>query len=101
MGDAYGQERHQSERVMFKYLPLDYPAMAIELRKTRFVCLSDTHNASPADGAFKLPKGDVLIHAGDLTKQGTFAELQKTLNWIEQAEFEVKIVVAGKSFRYT
>ncbi|KAL2053596.1 hypothetical protein ABVK25_006249 [Lepraria finkii] len=75
--------------------------MAIELRKTRFVCLSDTHNASPADGAFKLPKGDVLIHAGDLTKQGTFAELQKTLNWIEQAEFEVKIVVAGKSFRYT
>ena len=75
--------------------------MAIELRKTRFICLSDTHNASPADGAFKLPKGDVLIHAGDLTKQGTFAELQKTLNWIEQADFEVKIVVAGKSFRYT
>lgn len=101
MGDAHGQERHQSERVKFKYLPLGYPAMAIELRKTRFVGLSDTHNASPADGAFKLPKGDVLIHAGDLTKQGTFAELQKTLNWIEQAEFEVKIVVAGKSFRYT
>ena len=69
--------------------------MTLELRKTRFVCLSDTHNACPADGAFKLPKGDVLIHAGDLTKQGTFAELNKTLNWIAQADCEVKIVIAG------
>ncbi|KAL8827831.1 MAG: hypothetical protein Q9191_002952 [Dirinaria sp. TL-2023a] len=64
-------------------------------RKTRFVCISDTHNASPGTGAFKLPKGDVLVHAGDLTKQGTYAELRKTLDWIEKADFEVKIVVAG------
>ena len=67
----------------------------MEFRTSRFVCVSDTHNSSPADGGFKLPKGDVLIHAGDLTKQGTYAELQKTLDWIEQADFEVKIVVAG------
>ena len=73
----------------------------MEFRTTRFVCVSDTHNASPADGGFKLPKGDVLIHAGDLTKQGTYAELQKTLDWIEQADFEVKIVVAGKSSYYS
>ena len=69
----------------------------MECRTTRFVCVSDTHNTSPADGGFKLPKGDVLIHAGDLTKQGTYAELQKTLAWIEKADFEVKIVVAGWS----
>lgn len=69
--------------------------MAPETRKTRFVCLSDTHNAYPADGAFKLPKGDVLIHAGDLTRQGTFKELRKTLDWIEAADCEIKIVVAG------
>ena len=30
-------------------------------RKTRIVCISDTHNQTP-----KLPQGDVLIHAGDL-----------------------------------
>jgi len=66
-----------------------------EIRKIRFVCVADTHNASPADGAFKLPKGDVLVHAGDLTTQGTFDELKKTLDWIEQADFEVKLVVAG------
>lgn len=69
--------------------------MAPELRKTRFVCLSDTHNACPADGAFKLPKADVLIHAGDLTRQGTFAELRRTLDWIDHADCEVKIVIAG------
>lgn len=72
-----------------------------EVCKTRFVCVSDTHNASPKDGAFKLPKGDVLIHAGDLTKQGTFAELQKTLTWIDEADLEIKIVIAGTSQRFT
>ena len=68
---------------------------SLQYKKTRFVCVSDTHNASPADGAFKLPKGDVLIHAGDLTKQGTLKELRKTLDWVESTDFEAKIVVAG------
>lgn len=63
--------------------------------KIRFVCVSDTHNASPANGAFKLPKGDVLIHAGDLTNQGTYAEIRKTLDWIQAADFGAKIVIAG------
>ena len=44
---------------------------------------------------FKLPPGDVLIHAGDLTNQGSFEELQKTLKWIEEADYELKIVIAG------
>ena len=65
-------------------------------RKTRFVCISDTHNAAPG-GAFKLPKGDVLLHCGDLTNQGGFSELQKTVKWIEDADFEAKIIVAGMS----
>ena len=73
--------------------------MPQHLRKTRFVCISDTHNASPANGAFKLPKGDVLIHAGDLTNQGSYAELGRTVKWIEEADFEVKLVVAGISTR--
>ncbi|KAH8665135.1 Metallo-dependent phosphatase-like protein [Tricladium varicosporioides] len=64
------------------------------MRKTRFVCVSDTHNGSP-HGAFKLPKGDVLIHAGDMTNQGSYTELQKTVRWIAEADFEVKIVIAG------
>lgn len=69
--------------------------MAAITRKTRFVCISDTHNAT-ANGSFKLPPGDVLIHAGDLTNQGSFSELQKAVRWIEEADFEAKIVVGGK-----
>ncbi|KAK0727438.1 Metallo-dependent phosphatase-like protein [Lasiosphaeria miniovina] len=58
-------------------------------RRTRFVCISDTHNAT-----IKLPKGDVLIHAGDLTNQGSYSELSKATQWLESADFEVKIVIA-------
>ncbi|KAF5721771.1 hypothetical protein FGLOB1_19 [Fusarium globosum] len=43
----------------------------------------------------KLPKGDVLIHAGDLTNQGSHAELAKTVAWLEKQDFEAKIVIAG------
>ena len=65
------------------------------LRKTRIVCISDTHNASPLTGAFKLPKGDVLIHAGDMSNQGSLSELSRTVEWMERVDFEAKIVVAG------
>ena len=61
-----------------------------QLRRTRFVCISDTHNTLP-----KLPPGDVLVHAGDLTNQGSFSELQKTVAWLEKAPFECKLVIAG------
>lgn len=62
-----------------------------QTRKTRIVCISDTHNQTP-----KLPQGDVLIHAGDLTKQGSRHELEKTVRWLESTDFEAKIVIAGK-----
>ena len=62
-----------------------------ELRKTRIVCISDTHNQTP-----RLPKGDILIHAGDFTNQGSYSELKKTVEWLEKAEFEAKIVIAGR-----
>jgi hypothetical protein len=60
------------------------------MRKTRLVCISDTHNQTP-----KLPRGDVLIHAGDLSNQGTISELRKTAAWLEKADFEAKIIIAG------
>lgn len=65
------------------------PSHAVR-RKTRFVCISDTHNNTP-----KLPPGDVLIHAGDLTNQGSYDELERSVAWLEKAPFEAKIVVAG------
>ncbi|KAJ5546004.1 hypothetical protein N7494_003589 [Penicillium frequentans] len=65
------------------------------LRKTRFVCISDTHGYTPSEAGFKLPAGDVLIHAGDLTNKGSLAEVRRTMDWISKTNFEVKIIVAG------
>ncbi|KAI0471960.1 calcineurin-like phosphoesterase [Xylariaceae sp. FL0804] len=60
-------------------------------RRTRFVCISDTHNCT-----VKLPRGDVLVHCGDLTNQGGRAELSKQVRWLESAaDFECRLVVAG------
>ena len=66
-------------------------------RKTRFVCVSDTHGYMPSEAGFKLPTGDVLIHAGDLTNKGSMVELRRTMDWICKADFEIKIIVAGQS----
>ena len=65
-------------------------------RRTRFVCVSDTHGYTPSEAGFKLPTGDVLIHAGDLTNSGSSTELRKTVDWISKADFETKIIVAGQ-----
>lgn len=63
-------------------------------KKVRFVCISDTHNKAPGEG-YTLPKGDVLIHAGDITNQGSLKELYKAASWLEKADFAIKIVIAG------
>ncbi|KAI1138359.1 Metallo-dependent phosphatase [Hypoxylon sp. FL0543] len=71
--------------------PVLYSTVPQRTRRTRFVCISDTHNCT-----VKLPKGDVLIHCGDLTNQGSFGELQKQVTWLESAaDFECKLVIAG------
>ena len=54
------------------------------------ICISDTHNATPT-----LPPGDILIHAGDLTAQGTFDEMQAQLRWLSSQPHTHKIVIAG------
>lgn len=46
------------------------PSNPRQTRRTRIVCISDTHNCT-----VKLPKGDVLIHAGDLTNQGSLSKV--------------------------
>lgn len=61
---------------------------------TRFVLISDTYGYHPA-----LPKGDVLCHARGLSNTGSISELRKALDWIDKADFEVKIIIAGQSWK--
>ncbi|KAF3934438.1 hypothetical protein ABW19_dt0200120 [Dactylella cylindrospora] len=61
-------------------------------KSVRIVCISDTHNDDPSS---RIPDGDILIHAGDMTDFGTVDELQKAYNWIAALPHKTKIVVAG------
>jgi predicted phosphodiesterase len=66
--------------------------MACAKLSTRIVCISDTHS----NGEFNLPNGDILIHAGDLTRKGSHIELEQVLSWLKNlTNFRLKIIIAG------
>ena len=69
------------------------PATSKPPRSTqiRIVCIADTHTHQPT----LLPHGDVLVHAGDLTNDGTVADIQDQIDWISSLPYEHKIVIAG------
>lgn len=58
----------------------------------RLVCVSDTHGQVPA---LPVPDGDVLVHAGDLTKQGSLAEISAAHAWLASLPHAHKVVIAG------
>jgi predicted phosphodiesterase len=58
----------------------------------KIVCISDTHNFH---NEIALPEGDLLIHAGDATIQGTVGEAQDFAVWWDGLKFKHKIFVAG------
>jgi len=61
----------------------------------RVVCISDTHTNTPS-----IPNGDLLIHSGDLTNEGTVADIQKQLDWLASLPHKEKIVIAGNHDSY-
>ncbi|KAK2867911.1 hypothetical protein FQN49_003351 [Arthroderma sp. PD_2] len=73
-----------------RYRPLAEPESPPE-HPISVVCISDTHNWQP-----ELPDGDILLHAGDLTVNGTFEELQAQLTWLSAQPHTYKILVAGE-----
>ena len=59
----------------------------------RIVAVADTHTFEANLGT--IPEGDVFIHAGDLVRAGTLAELRGVAAWIRGLRHRTKIVVAG------
>ncbi len=57
---------------------------------TKIVCISDTHRQCPMD----LPKGDILIHAGDFDIRDEF-ELNHTINWFIAVDFKTIVFIGG------
>ncbi|KAJ2896993.1 calcineurin-like phosphoesterase [Zalerion maritima] len=62
-------------------------------RPIRVVCISDTHDHTSFP--YPVPKGDLLIHAGDMTNSGTAEDIQKQIDWIAAQPHEHKVVVCG------
>ena len=60
----------------------------------RFVCISDTHNKTDA---MILPKGDVLLHAGDFTQVGGEGEVKHFVEFLDRVRpnFKEIVVIAG------
>ncbi|CAF2872555.1 unnamed protein product [Rotaria sp. Silwood2] len=59
---------------------------------TRFVCISDNHD----NYDFTLPDGDILLHSGDFTRNGTEKEIETFLNWLKTlTQYRLKIIIVG------
>lgn len=91
-----GQRRRQLAKQLLNAHPLhsspispSSPSPGSEYR-IRVVCVADTHNHQP-----ELPPGDLLIHAGDLSENGSFDEIQAQLTWLSSQPHQYKIVVSG------
>lgn len=58
----------------------------------RTVCVADTHSREVT-----VPPGDLLIHAGDLTRSGQVAELQAAIAWLNSHPHKYKIAIGGNA----
>jgi hypothetical protein len=56
----------------------------------RIVLVSDTHGH-----AVRIPDGDILIHAGDLTPSGTSSEIASGVKWLASLPHRHKVLIAG------
>jgi Icc-related predicted phosphoesterase len=56
------------------------------------VAISDTHNLHHQ---VTLPKGDILVHSGDVSSQGKEREIVAFLNWFSAQPHKHKVFIAG------
>ena len=70
--------------------------------KTRICMISDTHTNPPnpphaASNPYRypLPKADILLHSGDITRIGRKVEHDLMLSVLKEADAEIKLVIAG------
>jgi Icc-related predicted phosphoesterase len=58
----------------------------------KFIAISDTHCRHHS---LKLPKGDAVIHSGDITYVGSRWEVVDFLTWFSSLNYQYKIFIAG------
>jgi len=55
-------------------------------------CVSDTHDQHKS---IEVPDADILVHAGDITMNGTPSKLMDFNDWLGEQPHKYKIVIAG------
>jgi Icc-related predicted phosphoesterase len=58
----------------------------------KIVAISDTH---ALHRHLSIPDGDILVHAGDITRKGDLSELADFNQWLGSLPYQYKIVIAG------
>jgi len=58
----------------------------------KIVCISDTHGAHHE---IQIPDGDLLLHAGDVSRRGKESEIADFNQWLGTLPHRHKVVVAG------
>lgn len=58
----------------------------------KIVAILDTHGQHRK---LKLPNGDMIIHAGDISKRGHPVEIEDFLDWFSNLKFRHKVFIAG------
>ena len=63
----------------------------------KIVVISDTHSKHRE---LNIPNGDVIIHCGDVTQNGSKKETIDFISWFEELNFKYKIFIAGNHDKY-
>ena len=58
----------------------------------KIVTISDTHGMHRS---LNMPSGDVLVHAGDFSADGTLENAREFNQWLGTLDYEHKVVIAG------
>ena len=58
----------------------------------RIVCVSDTHSWHDRT---EVPDGDLLVHAGDITRHGDLADVEDFDRWLGTLPHRYKVVICG------
>mmetsp|Transcript_17529 Transcript_17529/g.21197 ORF Transcript_17529/g.21197 Transcript_17529/m.21197 type:complete len:329 (-) Transcript_17529:557-1543(-) len=61
----------------------------------RVVCISDTHAKHDKIDPARIPHGDILIHAGDITLKGEVSSIKSFRDWMGKLPHRHKIVISG------
>ena len=61
----------------------------------KIICISDTHNSHLELEKLLPANCDMIIHAGDISVDGTVKEIQEFIDWFGSLTYKYKIFIAG------